>query len=155
MPDTAGRPRIGWRPVTAHARCPQAASVDLAATFVLRCWARAHLFAEGELDLAEAVDELQESAMKNGMVDGIGQDAVQGMMADAFGAVRAKPTAWDSPEGLTADFSLLSTEIDRWATTVETLRYLINLDEPPRLRRWLRARPRSEIDALARLTVAT
>jgi hypothetical protein len=151
MPDTAGRPRIGWRPVTARARCPQAKSVDLVAVFELRAWARARLFAEGELELHDAVDELQEDAERDGLVAAIGQDAVQSMMTDAFDAVRTEPTAWDAPEGLADDLALLSSQIDRWATAVETVRYLISLDKPARLRRWLTSRPRSEIDAFDRL----
>jgi hypothetical protein len=73
---------------------PRAASVDLIAVFGERCWARARLFAEGELELHEAVDELQNSATGNGLVAAIGQDAVQTMMADAFGAVRERTTNW-------------------------------------------------------------
>jgi hypothetical protein len=34
-------------------------TVDPRAAFELRCWARARLFAQGELDLHDAVDELQ------------------------------------------------------------------------------------------------
>jgi hypothetical protein len=56
--------------------------------FAALCSARATLYAAGELGLPEAVDFLQEWAVKNGLVDAVGQDSVQTMMADAFMAVR-------------------------------------------------------------------
>jgi hypothetical protein len=135
-------------------RSPEAASVDLIAVFQERCWARARLFAEGELELADAVDELQNSAVGNGLVAAIGQDAVQTMMSEAFSAVRKKSTAWDAPEDLSSDLALISEGIDRWATTVEMLRYLVSLGDPVHLRRWLTGH-RSEIDALEQLLVVT
>jgi hypothetical protein len=58
------------------------------AVFTLRCWARARLFAEGEIDLHEAVDQLQANAVRTGLVKQIGQDAVQAIMAETFAAVR-------------------------------------------------------------------
>jgi hypothetical protein len=56
--------------------------------FKERCEARAILFAIGEYDLHEAVDVLQATAEASGLVDEIGQDAVQALMAEAFGRVR-------------------------------------------------------------------
>jgi hypothetical protein len=56
--------------------------------FAALCSARATLYAAGELGLQEAVDFLQEWAVKSALVDAVGQDAVQTMMADAFMAVR-------------------------------------------------------------------
>jgi hypothetical protein len=53
------------------------------------CSARATLYAAGELGLQEAVDSLQEWAVKNGLVSAIGQDAVQQLIAAVFMAVRA------------------------------------------------------------------
>lgn len=52
--------------------------------FRARCEARALLVAFGELDLHDAVDKLQADAVRDGLVDEIGQDAVQAMMAEAF-----------------------------------------------------------------------
>jgi hypothetical protein len=63
------------------------AKADPRAAFELRCWARAQLFAAGELELAEAVDLLQRDAVRDGLVDAIGQDEVQRILADAFGSV--------------------------------------------------------------------
>jgi hypothetical protein len=56
--------------------------------FKERCEARATLFAIGEYDLHEAVDVLQAAAEASGLVDEIGQNAVQALMAEAFGRVR-------------------------------------------------------------------
>jgi hypothetical protein len=50
--------------------------------------ARALLFARGVFDLHEAVDELQDHAVRRGLVDEIGQDAVQHIMSEAFRPVR-------------------------------------------------------------------
>jgi hypothetical protein len=61
---------------------------DNSKVFAALCAARATLYAAGELGLQEAVDFLQEWAVKNGLVSLIGQDAVQQQMADAFMAVR-------------------------------------------------------------------
>jgi hypothetical protein len=59
-----------------------------ATIFKERCEARAILFAAGEYDLHDAVDVLQAAAEASGLVDEIGQDAVQTIMAEAFGRVR-------------------------------------------------------------------
>jgi hypothetical protein len=57
--------------------------------FQARAQARALLFHVGEFDLHTAVDELQIDAETSGLVAEIGQDAVQAIMALAFGEVRA------------------------------------------------------------------
>jgi hypothetical protein len=44
------------------------------------CEARAHLYAVGELDLHDAVDVLQEHAVRHGLVAEIGEDAVQAII---------------------------------------------------------------------------
>lgn len=72
--------RVGRRSYTHSARPPNAEQV-----FRLRCWARAALYAAGEIDLIEAVDELQDAAAATGLVACIGQDAVQHIIASAFG----------------------------------------------------------------------
>jgi hypothetical protein len=60
------------------------AAPDPVAAFEARCWARAYLWAAGEFDLHEAVDKLQADAVRDGLVDAIGQDEVQQIMATAF-----------------------------------------------------------------------
>jgi hypothetical protein len=52
-----------------------------------RAQARAHLYAAGELNLHEAIDKLQADAVATGLVDAIGQDAVQAILAAAFESV--------------------------------------------------------------------
>jgi hypothetical protein len=65
----------------------QSAKVPTVDAFRARCEARAWLVAEGELTLPDAVDELQASAVASGIVDMVGQDRVQQLMAAAFEAV--------------------------------------------------------------------
>jgi hypothetical protein len=81
--------------MTAPLRHPVAAAravrVDALKAFEQRCWARAHLWAAGEFDLHEAVDVLQRDAERDGLVEAIGQDAVQRIMYDGFHRVRDRP----------------------------------------------------------------
>jgi hypothetical protein len=58
-------------------------AIDPVTVFRARCEARAYLYAQGEFDLHSAVD-LQAGTL----VDAIGQDAVQGIIARAFRPVR-------------------------------------------------------------------
>jgi hypothetical protein len=58
--------------------------VDPVMVFALRCWARAELWKAGEICLQEAVDELQHNAECDGLVDQLGADCIQGIMAGAF-----------------------------------------------------------------------
>jgi hypothetical protein len=55
-------------------------AVDAADVLRLRAWARARLFAEGELDLQEAVDVLAAAAER----DGIDTDLAQQIIASEF-----------------------------------------------------------------------
>ena len=74
---------------TAKAAAAQAPlALDASKSFQARAEARAILFAEGAFDLHEAVDVLQAGAEAIGLVDEIGQDAVQAIMSEAFGSVR-------------------------------------------------------------------
>ena len=65
-----------------------AAKPSLVETFTARCEARARLWRCLEFDLHEAVDELQASAVRDGLVAKLGQDRVQLILRDAFHAVR-------------------------------------------------------------------
>jgi hypothetical protein len=56
--------------------------------FIARAEARAVLWQAGEFELQEAVDVLQAAAEASGLVDEQGQDAVQAIIAKAFGAVQ-------------------------------------------------------------------
>jgi hypothetical protein len=52
--------------------------------FQLRCWARAYFVEHGMMVLHEAVDGLQDMAVSAGLVEMLGQDVVQSIMAVAF-----------------------------------------------------------------------
>jgi hypothetical protein len=73
--------------MTAAARTPSPRPSPLD-VFELRAWARAKLWQAGEFDLHEAVDKLQADAERTGLVDAIGQDDVQRILAEAFHPVR-------------------------------------------------------------------
>ena len=63
-------------------------AVPTEAVFTERCEARALLFANAQLSLHDAVDELQAYAEQSSLVARLGQDEVQRIMAAAFHAVR-------------------------------------------------------------------
>ena len=116
---------------------PTTSSVSLAAVFEARCWARARLYSEGALELHEAVDKLQESAERDGLVAAIGQDRVQWMMSDAFGAVRertnelATASAWELGEAYDDHRGVLD------PSTAEELDRLLEQGDPARFRKWM------------------
>ena len=56
--------------------------------FVARAEARALLWQAGELTLHDATDELQAVTERDGLIEQIGQDAVQQILAHIFGWVR-------------------------------------------------------------------
>jgi hypothetical protein len=62
--------------------------IDNRKVFETLCRTRAELFALGEYSLHDAVDRLQSWAVSNGLVEQLGQDEVQKIMAAAFGEVR-------------------------------------------------------------------
>jgi hypothetical protein len=62
--------------------------VDPLMVFKARCEARAILWAACEFSLHESVDVLQRDAERTGLVDEIGADRVQQILADAFSDVR-------------------------------------------------------------------
>jgi hypothetical protein len=127
---------------------PQATSVDVLAAFQLRCWARAWLFSEGELELHDAVDELQLSAVRDGLVAAIGQDRVQAMIADAFGAVRRRTTAWDLGEAFSDHRGVLD------AQTIADLASVIQRNDPQQLRNYMAPLSVAEREAVRELVAA-
>jgi hypothetical protein len=58
--------------------------VDLLDCFRLRAWARAYLWAAGEMSLHEAVDGLIEAADRDALIYRIGHDELQRILAGAF-----------------------------------------------------------------------
>jgi hypothetical protein len=71
----------------AAARARPAARPSALEAFVARAEARALLWQAGEFDLHEAVDVLQAAAERDGLVDQLGQDEVQRIIAEAFAKV--------------------------------------------------------------------
>jgi hypothetical protein len=134
---------------------PPQATVDVVAAFQLRTWARARLFAEGELELHEAVDALQEAAMRDGLVAAIGQDAVQTMMGDAFGPARSKPTAWDAEYDVDWDREAIERRLSGYlsTSTIQAFKHLLRQNSPDRLRAWLGQRTMQERRAMRDLLV--
>ena len=63
--------------------------IDPLAAFKARAEARALLWKCCEFDLHEAVDVLQADAERAGLIDQLGQDRVQQIIADAFHSFRA------------------------------------------------------------------
>lgn len=61
--------------------------IDWLTVFNERCGARAILVTLGGMSLNEAVDGLQRSATETGLVDILGQDAVQAIMGRHFAGV--------------------------------------------------------------------
>jgi hypothetical protein len=62
----------------------KARHVDLLNAFTERAAARAYLWFLGEYTLHDAVDVLQRDAERDGLVESVGQDVVQRIIADAF-----------------------------------------------------------------------
>lgn len=75
--------------MNAHTPIPVAAAA-IEARFAELCDNRALLYVGGVLDLHEAVDELQAYAKLTGVVDRIGQNEAQHVMAMAFAATEAQ-----------------------------------------------------------------
>jgi hypothetical protein len=70
---------------TATARRPATKPIDLVDIYRERAEARAYLVMIGDMDLHDAVDGLQADAERDGLVERLGQDAVQAILAKAFG----------------------------------------------------------------------
>lgn len=62
--------------------------IDPLLVFKARAEARALLWQAGELSLHDAVDVLQAAAERDGLVEQIGQEKIQRIIAEAFEAVR-------------------------------------------------------------------
>jgi hypothetical protein len=87
-PPARTRAQLGSARVARSAPTSEQAAVTPADTFMAWAEARAILWQACELDLNEAVDVLQAAAETSGLVDEIGQDAVQRILAAAFNQFR-------------------------------------------------------------------
>jgi hypothetical protein len=127
---------------------PPVSAIDI---FQERCEARAILVEACVFDLQQAVDGLQSTAEIHGLVDAIGQDAVQKMMAEAFAKV---PVAGQ----FEADFRALADclETITWPrlgaarSTIMAAQYLVQLNDLPRLKNWLAKHSAAERAAIRR-----
>jgi hypothetical protein len=79
-----------------------------------RAWAVATAFALGKIDLITAVDRLQDYAFGRGLIDELGQDAVQQIISEAFAPARRIRLVVDQDEyaGLTPSFARLCRKAD-------------------------------------------
>jgi hypothetical protein len=133
---------------------------DPVEVLIARSTARAYLYSQGEFDLHEAVDGLQAAAIKLGLIESIGQDAVQDAIAQAFRPVReADEAARNKPRPELEPILLISTDgvpsaeaLQRvyerkiaerraiYGPAISTLRaaqYPVQQGDPGRLRSWL------------------
>jgi len=100
-----------------------------------RCEARAILCEACVYDLIEAVDGLQADAERTGLVDEIGQDAVQAMMANAFAIVPRVGEAKAESRPTTA--TMPKPRPGAAASTIMAPEYLVQQNDPARLKQWL------------------
>jgi hypothetical protein len=117
-------------------------AIDPIAVFTARAEARATLWADGVLDLHAAVDELQHAAEAGGLVELIGQDAVQQILAAAFAAAHEQilfvDIPGDDPPDNMPDLLLdLEPCADVAASTLRAAEYLVLENDADRLRKWI------------------
>jgi hypothetical protein len=130
-------------------RKPIANPVPAVDVFRERCEARAILVEACALDLHTAVDGMHEAAVATGLVDEIGQDAVQAIMANAFAQV---PRAGELEDAIAAIADCLETMprprdgIAR--STLMAAKYLVQQNDPARLKAWLAKYTRVERNAI-------
>jgi hypothetical protein len=118
-------------------------ALDSAPRFALCCLLRADLVDAGIITRQEGVDKMQAVAEYMHLPDLIGPDAVQAIMAQAF-------ATFDCPPQVTAPplAPACRPEPRRSYTTpkstVEAFFYLVSLNDPEYLARWLDQHPRDE-----------
>jgi hypothetical protein len=123
--------------------------------FSARAEARALLWQAGQLDLHDAVDELQHTAVRDGLVAELGQDAVQEIMVAAFTTVR-EPLRPPGVEVNTDDnWQTLGQSAARVveklaAATIMAAEYLVQQGDAERLRNWLDRHSADERTAIRR-----
>jgi hypothetical protein len=162
-------------PVNGHKLAAPLSEIEIArieTVYAARCHVCALLFINGQLSLHEAVDELQAYAEQSGLIDHIGQDEAQAIMAYAFFAVDFLPEPEDDPDDpdIVRRWEMADPR-DRWKWTGETpppkivrnsdigakpekapyrtpqatidaFWHVAGLDDPDYLKRWLAQHPR-------------
>lgn len=119
------------------------------AVFIARCEARALLWQANELDLREAIDELQAVAVRDGLVAELGQDEVQRLMVEAFAPVRADlRKVADSPDLVPDPLPDLPPARRVPISTLWTAEYLVREGDPEQLREWLAKHSREQRAAI-------
>jgi hypothetical protein len=110
-----------------------------------RCEARAILVEACALDLHEAGDGLQEAAVATGLVDEIGQDAVQAIMAKAFAQVPRAGELEDAIASIADCLETMPRPRDGIArSTLIAAKCLVQKNDPARLKAWLAKHTRVE-----------
>lgn len=112
------------------------------AAFPALCWARAYHWSQGEHSLQEAVDWCQDWAVTRGLVEFIGQDAVQAIMAEAWLPWRAEL----DPQTFTPPPPKTTGELP--ASMIDAAEYLIRERDPARFKAWLLEHTREEQAAI-------
>jgi len=123
--------------MTALARDLKVKSIPAEEIFRERCEARAILYETAEISLHEAVDVLQEDAERTGLIDMVGQDAVQSILAESFAKL---PRAGELEAAISELADALEAPRPRSGVAPSTLmaaEYLIRMNDPKRLRAWL------------------
>jgi hypothetical protein len=128
---------------TQASACKVLRPFDLLEAFRARSWARAYLFAINKIDLHHAVDILQDAAVEFGLVKKVGQDAMQTIIAEAFGPFRqdldAKEETPIEPE---PDQKPTERAYRTPQSTIDAFFYVLRLDDAERLTAWLAQHPR-------------
>jgi hypothetical protein len=118
-------------PSTAQAPINAAASAPLVEIFQELCETKALLWANYQIELQDAVDQLQTWAVDRGLVAAVGQDAVQEIMAAPFALVRAEPV---EAEPTSTDDEVEHDTTNRWQHLADVV--------SPMLVQWEMADPR-------------
>jgi hypothetical protein len=124
--------------MTVAARKPAEKPIPAIDIFRERCEARAILVEACLFDLQEVVDGLQADAERTGLVDELGQDQVQRMMAEAF-AIVPKQTPISTLTSIP-----ISSPKGAAASTLQAADYLVQQKDPARLKAWLAKHMRTE-----------
>jgi hypothetical protein len=118
--------------------------VDLLDAFTERASARAYLWAIGEYEMAEAVDQLQADTERDGLVKRIGQDGVQAILASAFRPYREAETVRNLTEQDQGAAEINTSNVTNLTRTNESLGALwVRLNDPRR-----HSTPQSVIEAI-------